>query len=435
MTTQSIRAGWNRFFHEPTPATTLGVYRIFFGLMLLAYAALISSDLLIWYGDKGVLPLAESKFTPGGQGLNLLHFLPNTDNAVKAFFGVLVAAAFCVTIGFQTRIASIVAYLTLVSFHHRNVMLLHSGDFFLRIVSFWMMFADSGRAFSVDRLIRIARGKETQEPRFVRPWPMRMIQLQVCMLYFDAFLWKIRGETWMNGLAIYYSSRLVEFYRFPTPYVFEHLWTIKLMTWGTLVIEFALGFLLWIKDLRYWILLGGVILHLGIDWTMNIPMFAPIMMTAYITWIAPADLERFFAWARALFNRWTHFTAPIPVFYDGKCAFCMRSIEVLKRLDSLRRLRFINMHAPAAKTEFPDLNLDRGTMEMLLRDHEGKWFGGFDAYRVMAKHIPAFWLIVPLLFIPPIPTIGRQTYARIAGRRYCILPQMPQTQSAAGMAK
>ena len=58
-----------------------------------------------------------------------------------------------------------------------------------------------------------------------------------------------------------------------------------------------------------------------------------------------------------------------------------------------------------------------------------------EAYRVMAKHIPAFWLIVPLLFVPPIPAIGRRTYARIAGRRYCILPQMPQPQSAVGMAK
>jgi predicted DCC family thiol-disulfide oxidoreductase YuxK len=432
MTTKTIRAGWNRFFHEPMPATTLGVYRILFGLMLLAYAGLISSDLLIWYGDKGVLPLAESKLTPGGAGLNLLHLLPHTDGAVKGFFALLVAAAFCVTIGFQTRIASIVAYLTLVSFHHRNVMLLHSGDFFLRIVSFWMMFADSGRAFSVDRLIRVARGKESQGPGYITPWPLRMIQLQVCMLYFDAFLWKIRGETWMNGLAIYYSSRLIEFYRFPTPYVFEHLWTIKLMTWGTLVVEFSLGFLLWIKDLRYWILLAGVFLHLGIDWTMNIPLFAPIMMTAYVTFVDPADMDRFFAWVRARVNRWTGFGAPLPVFYDGKCGFCSRSVAVLQRLNSLQRIRFIDMHSAATKTEFPDLNLERGANEMLLRDHDGKWHGGFEAYRVMAKQMPAFWPLWPLLFIPPVPSVGRRLYARIAGRRYCILPNPAQTAMVSG---
>jgi predicted DCC family thiol-disulfide oxidoreductase YuxK len=431
MTLASIRAAWNRFFHEPMPATTLGLFRVFYGLLLLSYAILISSDLLTWYGDRGVLPLHLSKATPGGTGLNLLHYLPNTDLAVRSFFGLLIASAVCVTFGFKTRVASVLAYLTLVSFHHRNMMLLHSGDFFLRIVSFWMMFADSGRAFSLDRLIRLARGKEPAAVALVRPWPMRMIQLQVCMLYFDAFLWNIRGDTWVNGVAIYYSSRLVEFYRFPTPYVFEHLWTIKLMTWGTLVIEFALGFLLWIKELRYWILLSGVVLHVGIDWTMNIPLFAQILIVAYLTFIAPADLERAFAWMRARVNRWSHFAAPIPVFYDGKCAFCVRSIEVLRPLDSLRHFRFVDMHAANAKTEFPDLNMERGARELLLREPDGKWHGGYDAFRAMAKHFPMLWPLLPLLFVPPVPAIGRRLYARIAGRRYCLLVPMAQTPTAA----
>jgi predicted DCC family thiol-disulfide oxidoreductase YuxK len=150
-----------------------------------------------------------------------------------------------------------------------------------------------------------------------------------------------------------------------------------------------------------------------------------------VTFIAPADLERFFAWVRERVNRWTNFTAPIPVFYDGKCSFCLRSLEVLKRFDSLRRIRWINMHAREAKAEFPDLDLERGPMEFLLRDRDGTWYGGFDAYRVAAKHMPAFWLVLPLLFIPPIPAIGRRVYARIAGRRYCILPPVSQRQAAA----
>jgi len=430
MTLAQIRAGWNRFFHEPVAPTTLGVYRIFFGLLLLTYAALISTDLLIWYGDKGVMSLATSKLTPGGGGFNLMHYFPHTDGGVKLFFGIFVLAAFCVTIGFCTRVASVVACLFLISLHHRNVMMLHSGDFFLRITSFWMMFANSGRAFSVDRLIRLARGKEN-EPVLISPWPLRMIQIQICLLYANAFLWKIRGEPWLDGTALYTSSRLVEFWRFPTPYLFEHLWTIKLMTWGTLVIEFALGFLLWIKDLRYWILLGGVALHVGIDWTMNIPLFAPIMITAYLTWVHPADFERAFAWARAWFNRRTHFTTPVPVFYDGKCSFCIRSVNVVRQFDSLRRVRFIDMHAPAAKVEFPDLDLERGLTEMLVREPNGRWLGGFDAFRDVAKQCPVLWPILPLLFIPPIPQLGRRAYHYIAGHRYCLLPPVkrPQTVS------
>jgi len=212
--------------------------------------------------------------------------------------------------------------------------------------------------------------------------------------------------------------------------VFEHLWTIKAMTWGTLVIEGALGFLLWVKELRYWILLGGVFLHLGIIWTMNIPLFGWVLMIAYVTWIDPVDLERFFAWARERVNRWTNFTAPMPVFYDGRCGFCGRSVAVIRRFDALRRLRFINMHSREAIEEFPDFDSERGANEMLLRGRDGKWYGGFDAYRAMAKHMPALWVTLPLLFIPPVPALGRKAYAWVAGRRYCVLAPIGRAEPA-----
>lgn len=423
MTTSDIRAGWNRFFHEPAPATTMALVRVFYGLLLLIYAALVSADLMVWYSDQGVLPLESAKLIPGGRGVNLLYYLPNTDLTIKLFFSAFVLSAFCVTIGFCTRTMSVIAYLLILSLHNRNVMLLHSGDFFLRMMGFWLLFGDCGRAISVDRLIRIARGRESQEIPMISQWPVRMIQIQCALLYANAVLWKIRGQVWLDGTAIYYTSRLAEFWRFPTPYVFEHMWTIKLLTWGTLIIEGALGVLVWLKDLRYWVLLGGVLLHLGIDWTMNIPLFAPVMIASYLSFVPPADLDRVFAWMRQKVNRASRFTIPIPVFYDGKCSFCMRSVEVVRRMDSLRRFRFIDMHLPAAKAEFPDLDMERGALELLLRTPNGKWLGGYDAFRFMAKHFPVLWAIVPILYLPPAPQIGRRLYHRIASRRYCILPQ------------
>ena len=435
MTIAAIRAAWNRYFHEPMAATTLGVYRILYGWLLVSYGVMIFPDLVMWFGRRGVLPYGRALQTPAGRSLDVLQWLPHTDLVMMICFWVFMAAALCVMIGWKTRIASIVSFVLLVSFHHRNTTIVNSGDSFMRIAGFWLMFADAGRAFSVDRFIRIARGKENGEAKMVSPWPLRMIALQVCFLYADAFLWKIRGDQWMSGLALYYSSRLLEFYRFPTPYILDHLWTLKLMTHGTLVVEFGLGFLLWVKDLRYWILLAGLLLHLGIGWTMNIPLFGWILTTAYVAWIAPADLERFFAWVRERINRWTHFTAPIPVFYDGKCSFCARSVAVIRRLDALRRIRFIDMHAQEARAEFPDLDLDRGANEMLLRGRDGEWYGGFDAYRVMARHMPILWFALPLLFIPPVPAIGRRIYARIAGRRYCLLAPLGQPQTMAAMGK
>src|SRR5678810_906637 len=97
----------------------------------------------------------------------------------------------------------------------------------------------------------------------------------------------IRDSTWIDGTAIYYVTRIHEFDRFPVPYLFDHLWTIKLMTWGTLVVVFALGALVWFRDLRYPVLLAGLLLHLGLEYSMNIQLFQPVMLSVFVPFIDP----------------------------------------------------------------------------------------------------------------------------------------------------
>lgn len=204
------------------------------------------------------------------------------------------------------------------------------------------------------------------------------------------------------------------------PYIFEHIWTIKLWSWATLFIELALGTLIWTKELRYWVLLAGVMLHLGIDYSMNIPLFGYIMMGAYITFVEPEALQRAFDWFKAKFNRATHFEQPIPVLYDAKCSFCIRSLEVVRRLDVLKRLQFYPMHEPATRQAFPDFDPARGEKEMLVRTSSG-WLGGFFAFRYLARHLPLLWPFRPFLYLAPIRATGDRLYQRIAARRYCIL--------------
>jgi predicted DCC family thiol-disulfide oxidoreductase YuxK len=202
------------------------------------------------------------------------------------------------------------------------------------------------------------------------------------------------------------------------------MWTIKLWTWSTLLIEFSLGTLVWIKEFRYWVLLGGLLLHCGIDYSMNIPLFGFIMVSMYITFIEPEDLHRFFNRARSLLNRGKAEGAPIPVFYDAKCSFCIRSVEVIRSLDILHSLAFHPMQAARTREEFPDYDAARGERELLLR-RGAHWFGGFEAFREIARQVPLFWPLLPLLWIPRISGPGNRVYQRIARRRYCILEHSP----------
>lgn len=417
---KNIVRAWNRFFFEPVSPLPIALYRILLGLVLLANFALLLPDVHDWFSDRGTVSFAVAGRLAGGAGFSLFKWLPHTDAVVWTVFLVSCASALTMTLGLFTRTSTVVLFITFVSLHHRNPIILNSGDTFLRIAVFYMMFTQAGAALSLDRLIRIARGKESGPPKPRAPWAMRLIQFQLAFLYLYAFVWKAAGSMWLSGTAVYYTSRIAEFWRFPVPYVFEHLWTIRLWTWATLLIELALGTLIWIKELRYWVLLAGVLLHLGIDYSMNIPLFAFIMIGAYVTFVEPEDLRKAFNWSKAKWNHATGFKEPIPVLYDAKCSFCIRSLEVVRRLDVLGRLQFFGMHEAATRAAFPDFDPQRGEKEMLVRTGAG-WLGGFFAFRHLARHLPLLWPIGPLLYLAPVRSTGDRLYRRIAARRYCIL--------------
>jgi len=419
---KDIQHAWDRFFFAPVPVINIAIYRILLGLLVLNYGALLVPDFLVWFGEKGPLPFALSRLVSGGHGwVNVFILLPKGDAWIWAFFWFFMAAAVCMTIGFMTRVSMCAVFICIASLHHRNAMIPNSGDYFLRLAVFFMMFSHAGAAMSVDRLIRVARGLESGTPKPRPPWAMRMIQLQLCFLYVAAFLWKIRGETWLHGIAVYYPARLQEFYRFPVPYIFEHMWTIKLWTWGTILIELSLGTIVWIKELRYWVLLAGVLLHCGIAYAMNIPMFAQVMISAYLLWVEPGHLQQFLRWLGNKINGWFRVELPIPVFYDGKCSFCVRSVEVVRRVDVLKRFRLLDSHSKEATLEFRELDHDRASRELLVRTRKGEWLGGFHAFRFMAWHIPLGWLILPFLYLPLASATGTRVYKRIANHRYCLV--------------
>jgi uncharacterized membrane protein YphA (DoxX/SURF4 family) len=290
---RNIIGAWNRFFFEPISPLPIAFYRILLGLLVLANQLLLWPDVATWFSERGSLSFAVARRVSGGSGFNLFNFLPHGDAMVWTVFLLSCVAPISLAAGFFTRTSAILTFLLLVTLDHRNPMILNGGDTFLRIATFFVIFSQAGKALSVDEWRRRKRGEKSEVS--YPPWAMRLIQVQLAFLYFYAFIWKVTGTMWMSGTAIYYTSRLFEFWRFPLPYVFEHFWTIKLWSWSTLVIEFSLGTLVWIKELRYPVLIAGVLLHIGIDYSMNIPLFGFIMVSAYVTFLEPRDLERWLA--------------------------------------------------------------------------------------------------------------------------------------------
>jgi len=291
---------WNRFFFEPIPATPLALFRIAFGTVVLVNMALLAPDTLVWYGERGTLPPEFAAQIINWPHVSLFSVLPAGDAAAWGVMIGTLAAAACVLAGWQTRLASILLWLCLVSFHQRNSFLLNSSDTLLRNLAFLMMFAPSGRALSLDRVLRRRRGREAPGPALIVPWAQRLLQIQVCVMYLSTVLWKISGPMWIDGTAVYYSLGLEEFAHYPIPDFMHTLFFSRLATWGTLLVEGSLATLIWVPRLRPYVLCCGLALHLGLEYAMNIPIFQWAALSTYCLFLDPRGIvvravERTFA--------------------------------------------------------------------------------------------------------------------------------------------
>lgn len=305
MSLKDLQAAWNRFFFEPASPLPVATFRVAYGLLVLFNLVLVWPDAGVWFTEQGVVPIrVEHKLEPMAR-LDLMALLPGTEAAARIYLAALAGLAAAVTVGWRTRLMSVLLYLGLTSLHHRNVFILHGGDTLLRVLGFFLIFTEAGALLSVDRWLRLRRGEESLAPPLCEPWAQRLLQLQLATVYVFTFLSKAGGEQWADGTAVYYVLQLEEFKRFPLPLIGDYLPLIKAATWATLAVELSLGTLVWVRELRYPVLLAGVALHLGLEWTMNVPMFQWVAMAAYLNFVAPGDLEACFARLEARVRRWT----------------------------------------------------------------------------------------------------------------------------------
>lgn len=280
---KALAGHWNRFWFAPTATSTLAVVRVAYGSLLLAWSLSLAFDLAAFFSGRGLLPESPR----AGWNWSLLALFPS-DGAVTALYAVLVASAVCVAIGFRTRLATVVALVAMLSFQRRTPFLFNGGDMLLRIIGLYLVLAPAGAALSVDRWRR-HRHRFWEFPSRA-PWALRLIQLQLSVVYLFTVWEKLRGKTWNDGTAVSYALRVDELVRFPVPsWLSESLLAANVLTFGTLAVEVALAFLVWNRRARPWVLAAGVLLHASIEVTMGLGFFSATLLVAYLAFV-PADV-------------------------------------------------------------------------------------------------------------------------------------------------
>jgi hypothetical protein len=282
---------WNRFLFGPISARPLGLFRVVFGVLMMIYLLLMTVEFDYWYTDRGLLQGTESAEAAAVDGKPLrfspLHYVhdPITPRVVHA---LAFAAALGVTFGWRTRFMSVVLWLAMLSFYHRNPSSNGGPDAVPAILSFYMMLCPSGAAYSLDARREEKRRGTLAEPLIV-PWALRLLQMQFCLIYFQSCVIKCGGTTWMDGTATHYVLFNREFRWFDLEWLGAYPLLINALTHGALLFEFALAFWLWFRPTRRWAIIGGIVLHGGIRPVLNIPGFGELMCATYLAFLDPDE--------------------------------------------------------------------------------------------------------------------------------------------------
>lgn len=278
-----VGSGWNRFWFTPTQTSTLALFRIAFGTIIFFWTLSLIPNLFAFFGSDGIMP-NYPELGPGAWGLLQLS---SSNGFLVAVLLMLLMAAAALAIGFYSRIAAVLVWVGVMAFSHRNPLIGNSGDELVGNLALFLALAPSGAALSVDRL-RSAPGRFWEFPEKA-PWALRLVQLQLSAVYLSAVWQKIQGQTWRDGTAVSYALRIADVGRVPTPEFITHSVVLsELMTFGTLALEASLGILVWNKVARPWVLGAGVMMHLGIDFSILVGFFSFTMICAYISFV-PAD--------------------------------------------------------------------------------------------------------------------------------------------------
>src|SRR5262249_257332 len=118
---------------------------------------------------------------------------------------------------------------------------------------------------------------------------------------------KLKGNSWWNGTAVWYTMTNPEFSPLHIPAFRNllvwlcqdgHRWAwegyMNVMNVFTLTLEIGFLFLVWTR-LRPGMVCGAVLLHLGIALNMGLIVFSLFMFTLLLAWMTPAAIRRVFA--------------------------------------------------------------------------------------------------------------------------------------------
>lgn len=280
---------WKAFTTTPTDGLMLGPVRLVLGLLATWSWINLGLELSDWLGPDGWLPrdgaIAYRQATIPW-GWSLWDYVPTSANGLVYVLGLIIFLAW--TAGAFCRVTGPLAWLVFHSTVRRLPVMLFGFDAVMgTFILYLAVTGTGGESLSVDRWRARRRGDKSLTEKSLRSTvAIRLIQLQLCLIYGAAGLAKLMGEPWWTGTAAYF---LVANSEFRGVSILESLGRSRSMTALATHIplwtEIVQPVLIWLKLWRPLILVLTIGMHLTIALTLGLWEFSLAMIAANLVFI------------------------------------------------------------------------------------------------------------------------------------------------------
>lgn len=268
------------FFFAPASARPLAALRVGVAAVLFVQAWTLREGFVRMLAQDGVVrgELVRRLAPPHVPHIDwivggLSHLGVGETAAIQLVCGVYLGSLLLLAAGCFTRLAAVLAWALHWHLMNSTFPMGYGVDHYAHVFLFYLMWAPSGRAWSIDVLYKRVSPAPTEGARLA----LRLMQLHLCLSYLASGAAKSVGIQWWNGELLWRAMSLPVYHRFDVAWLAR--WPVVSQLGGLFTLAFELGYFAFIwprRTRRVWIG-AAVALHVGIAVCLGLQLFGAIM--------------------------------------------------------------------------------------------------------------------------------------------------------------
>lgn len=283
---QRLLSLWNNFWFESFDEKRFRLFQIIFLTTILILYGFRIMDFQFLFSNDGLLPFSALSDLPEllYTGLPVEYLVKN--DIVGYGLYILFILLIALTLFYRhIWLIALVIYILNIAFLRRNPMSVYGVDM---VATFWFLYM----AFvNIKTKSIMWHG--------INSVMYRLIQLQLCIIYAYSGFDKVRGLSWWKGDAIWYALGNTQIASINFSFLAHTPSILTLLAVITVLWECYFPILIWIPQIKKYVIYIGVGLHLGIAVMMNLFEFSLVMLAAYPLFMDKKMTDQLYGWVQS----------------------------------------------------------------------------------------------------------------------------------------